>query len=101
MHQCEKITPKELAIIAHFDKPILAAASMRAVSKIGAELFEYVMAVVRRHRPDLDDAGLIAVINELKRADDLSPWLRRILRHADLPPPPWAGSEHYTTTVRR
>ena len=101
LHQCEKITPKELAIIAHFDKPILAATSMRTVSKIGAELFEYVMAVVRRHRPDLDDAGLVAVTNELKRADDLSPWLRRILRHADLPPPPWAGSEHYTTTVRR
>jgi hypothetical protein len=92
----QKISPNELAIIAHFDKPILAAASMRTVSKIGAELFEYVMAVVRRHRPDLDDAGLVAVVNELKRADDLSPWLRRILRHADLPPPPWAGSESIT-----
>jgi hypothetical protein len=35
--------PEQLVIIAHFNEPILAAASLRTVSKIGAELFDYVM----------------------------------------------------------
>jgi len=93
LHECSKILPEELAIIAHFDEPILAAASLRKVSKIGAELFHYVIAVLRRHRPDLDDTGLVAVLRELGRADGLSTWLRRVLRHADLPPSPWDGTE--------
>jgi hypothetical protein len=93
LHQCAKISPEELAMIAHFDEPILAAASLPAVSKIGAELFDYVIAVVRRHRPDLDDIGLVTALRELGRADGLSAWLRKVLRHADLPPPPWDGTE--------
>ena len=93
LHQCAKISPEQLAIIAHFDEPILAAASLRAVSKIGAELFDYVMMVVRRHRPDLDDIGLVTALRELGRADGLSAWLRMVLRHADLPLPPWDGTE--------
>lgn len=96
LQQCLKITPEELAIIAHFNQPILAAASLRAVSKIGAELFHYVITVLRRHRPDLDDLGLVAVLRELGRTDGLSAWLRRALRHADLPPPPWDGTETIT-----
>jgi hypothetical protein len=93
LHQCSKISPEQLAIIAHFNEPILAAASLRAVAKIRAELFDYVMAVVRRHRPDLDDIGVVTVLRELARADGLSVWLRTVLRHADLPPPPWDGTE--------
>jgi hypothetical protein len=93
LYQCSKISPGELAIIAHFNEPILAAASLRAVSKIGAELFDYVVAVVRRHRPDLDDIGVVTVLRELARADGLSTWLRMVLRHADLSPPPWDGTE--------
>ena len=96
LHQCPKISPNELAIIVHFDEPILAAASMPVVSKLGAELFEYIIAVVRRHRPDLDDIGLVTALRELGRADDLSAWLRKVLRHADLPPPPWDGTETIT-----
>jgi hypothetical protein len=93
LHQCSKISPEQLAIIAHFNEPILAAASLRAVSKIGAELFDYVMAVVLRHRPDLDDFGLVTLLRELAQADCLSAWLRMVLRQADLPPPPWDGTE--------
>jgi hypothetical protein len=93
LHQCSKISPEQLAIIAHFNEPILAAASLRAVSKIRAELFDYVMAVVRRRRPDLDDIGLMTVLRELGRADGSSTWLRMVLRHADLPRPPWGGTE--------
>jgi hypothetical protein len=93
LHQCSKISPEQLAIIAHFNEPILAAASLRAVSKIGAELFDYVMAVVRRRRPDLDDIGLVTLLRELGRADGLSAWLRMVLRNADLSPPPWDGTE--------
>jgi hypothetical protein len=93
LHQCSKISPGELAIIAHFNEPILAAASLRAISKIGAELFDYVIVVVRRHRPDLDDIGLVTVLRELARADGLSVWLRTVVRHADLSPPPWNGTE--------
>ena len=80
-------------MIVHFDEPILAAASLPAVSKIGTELFDYVMAVIRRHRPDLDDIGLVTALRELGRADGLSAWLRKVLRHTDLPPPPWDGTE--------
>jgi hypothetical protein len=93
LHQCSKISPEELAMITHFDEPILAAASLPAVSKIGAELFDYVIVVVRRHRPDLDDIGLVTILRELGRADGLSAWLRKVLRHTDLPPPPWDGTE--------
>ena len=60
--------------------------------KIGTSLFNYVIAVTRRHRPDLDDLGLLSLLHELGRADDVSTWLRRVLRHADLPPP-WDGTE--------
>jgi hypothetical protein len=93
LHECPKISPEELAIIAHFDEPILAAASLRKLAKVGAELFDYVLAVLRRHRPDLDDVGLVALLRDLGRADDLSAWLRRALRQAGLPPPPWDGTE--------
>jgi hypothetical protein len=93
LHQCSKISPEQLAIIAHFNEPILAATSLRAVTKIGAELFDYVMMVVRRHRPDLYDIGLVTVLCELGRADGLSAWLRMVLRHSDLPLPPWDGTE--------
>jgi hypothetical protein len=51
LHECSKISPEELAIIAHFNEPILAAASLRKVSRIGVDLFDYVLAVLRRHRP--------------------------------------------------
>jgi hypothetical protein len=93
LQQCSKISAAELAIIAHFDQPIVAAASLPIISKIGTELFDYVVGVLRRHRPDLDDLGLVAVLRELRRTEDLSAWLRRVLRHADLPAPPWDGSE--------
>jgi hypothetical protein len=96
LQQCSKITPEELAIVAHFNEPILAAASLWKVSKIGAELFDYVIAVLRQHRPDLGDIGLVAILRELGPTDGLSPWLRRVLRHADLPPPPWEGTETIT-----
>jgi hypothetical protein len=90
--QCARISPREIETIALFDQP-LEAASARAIGKIGAELFDYVMAVIRRHRPDLDDISLAAALRELKRAEDLADWLRNVLRLADLPPPPWPGTE--------
>ncbi len=93
LHKSSKISPEELELIAHFDQPVLAAATLRTVSKIGAELFDYAMAIVRRHRPDLDDIGLVTILRELGRSDGLSAWLRRVPRHADLPPPPWDGME--------
>jgi hypothetical protein len=93
LHECSKISPEDLAIIAHYNQPILAAASLRKVSKIGADLFDYVLAVLRRHRPDLDDIGVVAVLRELGRTESLSAWLRRVLRHAGLPLPPWDGIE--------
>jgi hypothetical protein len=66
--------PEQLAIIAHFNEPILAAASLRTVAKIGAELFDYVMTVVCRYRPDLDDIGLVTLLRELDEAV-LGPWV--------------------------
>ena len=93
LHECAKISPEELAIIAHFKEPIVAAASLRKISKIGTELFDYVLAVIRRHRPDLDDMGLVTVLREFGRTEGLSNWLRKLLRRADLPPPPWDGTE--------
>jgi hypothetical protein len=93
LHQCSKISPREIELIEHFEQPVLAAVSLRTVSKIGAELFDYVMTAVHRHRPDLDDIGLVTVLRELGRADRLSVWLRRVLRHANLAPPPWDGTE--------
>ena len=92
LSQCARISPGEIETIALFDQP-LPAASARAIGKIGAELFDYVLAVIRRHRPDLDDAGLAAALRELKRGEELADWLRGVLRHADLPPPPWPGTE--------
>jgi len=96
LHECSKISPKELAIIAHYNEPILAAASLRKVSRIGVDLFDYVLAVLRRHRPDLDDISLVAVLRELGQTESLSAWLRRVLRHAGLPAPPWDGTETIT-----
>jgi hypothetical protein len=93
LRDCSKISSGELAIIAHYNEPILAAASLRKVSKIGADLFDYVLAVLRQHRPDLDDIGLVAVLRDLGRTESLSAWLRRVLRHAGLPLPPWDGTE--------
>jgi hypothetical protein len=93
LHERPKISTEELSIIAHFDEPILAAASLRKLAKVGAELFDYLLAVLRRHRPDLDDVGLVALLRDLRRTDDLSRWLRKALRHAGLPPPPWDGTE--------
>ena len=57
------------------------------------ELFDYVMRAVHRHRPDLDDIGLATALRELGRADHLSVWLRKVLRHAELAPSPWDGTE--------
>jgi hypothetical protein len=96
LFHCTTISPAELDIISFFDQPTLAAASLRRVSKIGAELFDYVMAVVRRHRPEIDDADLLTLLRELGRSDDLSIWVRRVLRNAGLPPPPWAGTQTIT-----
>jgi hypothetical protein len=92
LSQCARISPGEIEAVALVDQP-LPAASARAIKKIGTELFGYVLAVVRRHRPDLDDIGLAAVLRELKRGEDLADWLRNVLRHADLPPPTWPGTE--------
>jgi hypothetical protein len=93
LHECARISPDELAIIAHFDEPIVTAVSLRKISKIGTELFDYVLAVIRRRRPDLDDMGLVTVLREFGRTEGLSNWLRKLLRRADLPPPPWDGTE--------
>ena len=92
MSQCARISPGEIEAVALVDQP-LPAASARAIGKIGAELFDYVMAVIRRHRLDLDDMGLAAALRDLKRAEDLADWLRNVLGNADLPPPPWPGTE--------
>jgi hypothetical protein len=89
LSQCARISPGEIETIALVDQP-LHVASARAIKKIGAELFDYVLGVVRRHRPDLDDMGLAAALRELKRGEDLAVWLRNVLGHADLPPPPCA-----------
>jgi hypothetical protein len=72
LHQCSKISPGEIELIGHFERPVLAAVSLRTASKIGAELFDYVITAVHRHRPDLDDIGLVTVLRELGRADGLS-----------------------------
>jgi hypothetical protein len=96
LHQCPTISPVELDIIAHFDQPTLSSASVRKIAKIGVELFDYMIAVVRQHRPDLDDTGLLTALRELSRGEDISIWLRRVLRHADLPLPPWNGMETIT-----
>jgi hypothetical protein len=37
--------------------------------------------------------GLAAALRELKRAEKLAGWLHTVLGHADLPPPPWPGTE--------
>lgn len=93
--QCAKVSVRELDLVAYFDQPTLAA-SLRRVSKIGGPLLDYIIAVTRRHRPDLDNRGLLSLLHELGRAEDVSTWLRRVLRHADLPPPPWDGTETIT-----
>jgi hypothetical protein len=92
LSQCARISPGEIEAAALVDQP-LPAASARAIGKIGAELFDYVMAVIRRHRLDLDNMGLAAALRDLKRAEDLADWLRNVLGNADLPPPPWPGTE--------
>jgi hypothetical protein len=92
LSQLSRLSLGEIEAIALSDQP-LDAASVRAIGKIGTELFDYVLAVVRRHRPDLDDRGLATALRELKRAEDLADWVRAVLRHADLPPAPWPGTE--------
>jgi hypothetical protein len=92
LSQHSRLSLREIEAIACLDQP-LQVASARAIGKIGAELFEYILAVVRRHRPDLDDIGLAAALRELKRGEDLAEWLRNVLRHVELPPPPWPGTE--------
>jgi len=92
LSQHSRLSLREIEAIALVDQP-LQAASARAIGKIGAVLFDYILAVMRRHRSDLDDIGLAAVLRELKRAEDLADWLRGVLRLADLPPPPWPGTE--------
>ncbi len=51
------------------------------------------LAVVRRHRLDLDDDGLTTALRELGRGEELSAWLHNLLRQATLPPPPWPGND--------
>jgi len=92
LSQLSRLSLGEIETIALVDQP-LSATSARVIAKIGAELFDYVLAVVRRHRPDLDDMGLAGVLRELKRGEDIADWLRNVLRLADLPPPPWPGTE--------
>jgi hypothetical protein len=92
LSQLSRLSLGEIEAAALVDQP-LPAASARAIGKIGAELFDYVLGVVRRHRPDLDDMGLAAALRELKRGEDLAVWLRNVLGHADLPTPPWPGTE--------
>jgi hypothetical protein len=92
LSQHSRLSLRDIETIALFDQP-LHVASARTIGKIGAELFDYVMAVLRWHRPDLDDIGMAAALRELKRGEDLADWLRNVLRHADLPPPPWPGTE--------
>jgi hypothetical protein len=90
--QCAKISPGEIETIALVDQPLNNTSVWFAV-KIGAKLSDYVLAVVRRHRPDLDDISLATAMRELKRAEELAGWLRTVLGHADLPAPPWPGTE--------
>lgn len=91
--QFPKLSAVEIEAIALFDQPLLGAASVRTIAKIGLESFDYVVAVLQRHRPDLDDGGLGAVLRNLRRAEDLSEWLRDALQCVDLPPPPWQGTD--------
>ncbi len=92
LSQCARISRGEIEAIASVDQP-LNNASVRFAAKIGAELSDYVLAVVRRHRPDFDNISLAAALRELKRAEKLAGWLHTVLGHAGLPPPPWPGTE--------
>ena len=88
--QHPRLRLSDIEAICVSDQP-LAAASVRLAAKIGAELGDYVLAVVRQHRPDLDDGGLATILGELGHAGDLTAWLHAVLRRADLPSPPWPG----------
>jgi hypothetical protein len=90
--QAAHISAAELEIIAMFDNPRDAAASLCKAARIGPVLFDYALAAVRQHRPDLVDAELSAVLRHLGRMKTLSGWLCAVLAKAELPRPPWPGS---------
>jgi hypothetical protein len=87
-----KIRSRDFAVLRAFDAPFIASASLRAVADIGGPTFNYVLAAIRRHRPDVNDAGLIALCKGLRNGKRLAPWLHSILQHSPLPQPPWNGT---------
>jgi hypothetical protein len=91
LNACPKIRSRDLAVLNAFNAPLIASASLRAVADIGGSTLSYVLAAIRRHRPDVNDAGLIALCKGLRNGKRLAPWLHSILQHSPLPQPPWDG----------
>jgi hypothetical protein len=90
--QAAHISAAEIEVISLFDNPRDAAASLCKAAQIGPVLFNYALTAVRRHRPDLVDAELSAVLRHLGRTKTLSGWLCAVLAKAELPRPPWPGT---------
>lgn len=94
--KCLKVTPRDLDAIESVNLPLIAYASLRAVSTIGAPTTGYVLVAIRRHRPDLGDADLRALMRQIGEVKRLGSWLSNILMRSALPPPPWEGTAAIT-----
>ena len=90
--QAAHISAAELEVIALFDNPRDAAASLCKAARIGPVLFDYALTALRRHRPGLVGAELSAALRDLGRTKTLSDWLCAVLAKAELPRPPWPGT---------
>jgi len=94
--KCAKVTVQEIDAIEAGNLPLIAHASLRAVATIGAPTLGYILAALRRHRPDLGDADLRALLRQIGEAKRVGSWLSNILMRSALPPPPWEGTAAIT-----
>jgi hypothetical protein len=92
LFQRARMAATDLEIIARYDDSDAAAAVLRKAALIRPELLDYAITAVRRLRPDLTQTGLTAALCDLAQARSLSHWLRALLEHAQIPPPPWEGT---------
>jgi hypothetical protein len=91
-----KITRRDLNAFRDADRSLIAAASLPAVAAIGAPTIGYILAAIHRHRPDLADGEIKALLRRIGDVKRLGSWLANILEKSSLLPPPWQGTAAIT-----